>query len=33
LDELFAKADSAMYYAKKNDLKYWLASDLLYSDT
>ena len=33
LDELFAKADSAMYYAKKNDLKYWLASDLLDSDT
>ena len=32
LDELFAKADSAMYYAKKNDLKYWLASDLLDSE-
>ena len=27
-DDLFTKADSAMYYAKKNNLKYWLASDL-----
>ncbi|HCI30039.1 MAG TPA: sensor domain-containing diguanylate cyclase [Fervidobacterium sp.] len=32
LDELFSKADSAMYYAKNNDLKYWPASDLLNSD-